>query len=172
MGRIVFPQAAERSAKPMNTKTVHGTCVALGATGALIKGASGAGKSDLALRFLYLPADRLGAVPALVADDQVALRRDGGRILASCPQRLAGMIEVRGCGIARLKATIQEAEVKLVVHLGRTGDRPRYPEKAEWETVLDVPIRSVLIDPFEASAPIKLALAIQDCFGESVENPI
>jgi HPr kinase/phosphorylase len=156
----------------MNTTTVHGTCVALGAAGALIKGASGAGKSDLALRFLYLPADRLGAVPALVADDQVALRRDGGRILASCPQRLGGMIEVRGCGIARLKATAPEAELKLIVNLDRTGDRPRYPEKAEWETVLDVAIRSVVIDPFEASAPIKLALAIQDCLGESVENPI
>jgi HPr kinase/phosphorylase len=156
----------------MTKTTVHGTCVALGTAGALIRGSCGAGKSDLALRFLYLPADRLGAVPALVADDQVALRRDGDRILASCPQRLAGKIEVRGCGIARLKATIQEAELKVVVNLDWTGEAPRFPEKAEWETVLDVAVRSVLIDPFEPSAPIKLALAIQDCFMAPVDNGI
>ncbi len=144
----------------MKRTIVHGTCVALGGAAALIKGSGGAGKSDLALRFLYLPADRLGAAPALVADDQVVLRRDGDRILASCPQALAGKIEVRGCGIAHLEATVREAELKVVVNLDWTGDRPRFPERTEWETVLDVAVRSILIDPFELSAPIKLALAI------------
>jgi serine kinase of HPr protein (carbohydrate metabolism regulator) len=148
----------------MKKTTVHGTCVALGGAGALIRGSCGSGKSDLALRFLYLPAERLGAAPALIADDQVILRRDGDRILASCPPRIAGKIEVRGCGIADVAGTIREAELKVVVNLDWTGDRPRLPEKAEWETVLDVPVRSVLIDPFELSAPIKLALAIQGGF--------
>ena len=49
---------------------VHGTCVALGRRGALLRGSPGAGKSDLALEFLALPGD--GALrPGLVADDQV-----------------------------------------------------------------------------------------------------
>jgi serine kinase of HPr protein (carbohydrate metabolism regulator) len=153
----------------MKRKTVHGTCVALGTAGALLRGSCGSGKSDLALRFLYLPSDRLGADPALVADDQVILRRDGDRVLASCPQALCGKIEVRGFGIAHLKAQRCEAELKLVVDLDWTGDRPRFPEETEWETVLDVPIRRVILDPFELSAPIKLALAIQDRFGEAVD---
>ncbi len=150
-------------------KTVHGTCVALGDAGALLRGASGSGKSDLALRFLYLPQDRLGAKPALVADDQVIIEREGDHVLASCPQPLVGKIEVRGCGIAHLKAVAPKVTLKLVVDLDWTGDRPRFPEKTEWDTVLDVPIRRIILDPFEPSAPIKLALAIQDCFGDPVD---
>ncbi len=96
----------------MRKKTVHGTCVALGDAGALLRGSCGSGKSDLALRFLYLPRDRLGAEPALIADDQVILRRDGDRILASCPEALDGKIEVRGCGIAHLKAGAREADAQ------------------------------------------------------------
>lgn len=153
----------------MRSKTVHGTCVALGDAGALLRGSCGAGKSDLALRFLYLSSDRLGAEPALVADDQVILRRDGDHILASCPQTLDGKIEVRGCGIAHLKAAAAQATLKLIVDLDWTGDKPRFPEKIEWETVLDVPVRRLVLDPFELSAPIKLALAIQDCFEDPVD---
>ena len=82
---------------------------------------------------------------------------------------LDGKIEVRGCGIARLKAASAQATLKLIVDLDWTGDRPRFPEKTEWETVLDIPIRRVVLDPFEPSAPIKLALAIQDCFEDPVD---
>jgi HPr kinase/phosphorylase len=153
----------------MKKTTVHGTCVALGTAAALIRGTCGSGKSDLALRFLYLPADRLGAAPALIADDQVVLRRVGDRILASCPPAISGKLEVRGFGIANLAATVREGELKVIVNLDWTGDRARFPEKTEWETVLDAPVRSVVIDPFEASAPIKLALALQDSFGEPVD---
>lgn len=153
----------------MKKMIVHGTCVALGNAAALLRGSCGSGKSDLALRFLYLPSDRLGADPALVGDDQIVLRREGDRVLASCPQALQGKIEVRGCGIAHLPAFACEAELKLVVDLDWTGDRPRYPEMVEWEAVLDVPVRRAVLDPFEPSAPIKLALAIQDCFGEPVD---
>ena len=53
---------------------VHGTCVALGGRAALLRGGSGAGKSDLALRFMALPAE--GAlIPRLVADDQSGMIR-------------------------------------------------------------------------------------------------
>ncbi len=153
----------------MKRQTVHGTCVALGDAAALLRGPSGSGKSDLALRFLYLPPGRLGAEPVLVADDQVILRRDGDIVLASCPKLLDGKIEVRGCGIAHLKMAAAQATLKLVVDLDWTGDRPRFPERAEWETVLDVPVRRVVLNPFEPSAPIKLALAIEDCFGDAVD---
>ena len=57
---------------------VHGTCVALGRRAALLRGSSGAGKSDLALRFMALAGE--GALrPLLVADDQVWIeaRSDG-----------------------------------------------------------------------------------------------
>ena len=46
---------------------MHGTCVALGPYAALLRGRSGSGKSDLALRFLHLPPEQ-GLEPRLVAD--------------------------------------------------------------------------------------------------------
>src|SRR5262245_51558605 len=58
---------------------VHGTCVALGRGAALLRGPPGSGKSDLALRFLYLARRGPAALeaPLLVADDQVRLARAG-----------------------------------------------------------------------------------------------
>jgi HPr kinase/phosphorylase len=144
--------------------SIHGTCVALGSSCAVLRGPSGAGKSDLALRFLFLPPECLGTRPALIADDQVVLRRAGAHILASCPTTLSGMIEVRGAGIARLSAVVEEAELKLLVDLDVAPDLPRLPMDREWESLLDVPIRRVVLDPLEASAPIKLALLLQNFF--------
>ncbi|WP_040850329.1 HPr kinase/phosphorylase, partial [Nitrospirillum viridazoti] len=73
---------------------VHATCVSVGGAGVLLRGASGSGKSDLALRLVDAGA-------LLVADDQVALAADPTATLltATAPERLAGLIEVRGLGI-------------------------------------------------------------------------
>jgi HPr kinase/phosphorylase len=143
---------------------VHGTCVALGRSCALLCGMPGAGKSDLALRFLFLPSDALGERPALVADDQVLLRRVGDGVVASCPSALSGRIEVRGAGIARVTALAEEALLTIVADLDGSGDTPRYPESDQWERILGLPVRRIVLDPFEISAPIKLALALRNVF--------
>ena len=67
-------------------KTVHASCVACDGAGVLILGASGAGKSGLALNLMALGA-------ALVADDRVVLSREGDVVLAACPLPLRGLIE-------------------------------------------------------------------------------
>ena len=136
--------------------------MALGGSCALLRGRPGAGKSDLALRFLFLPAETLGARPVLVADDQVSLRREGGSVVASCPARLAGRIEVRGAGIARISAFASEARLSLIADLDHACDQPRFPQSWQWETVLGLAIRRIGLDPFELSAPVKLALALQN----------
>ena len=77
---------------------IHGTCVAIGSCGVLLRGAPGSGKSDLALRLLgqaHLDA-------WLVADDQVQLSRRGNELWAQAPASIASLIEVRGLGIIRL----------------------------------------------------------------------
>ena len=153
---------------PPLKRSVHGTCIALGPVCAILRGPPGAGKSDLALRFLFLPAERFAAPPVLVADDQVLLRRAGERIIASCPAALSGRIEVRGIGIVDQPAS-PEAELKLLVDLDGAGDMPRFPVAKVWETILDRPILRVALDPFEASAPIKLALALQNFLGVPVD---
>jgi len=90
---------------------LHGSAVAFAGRGVLILGASGTGKSALALGLV-----RLGA--ALVADDRVDLERRGEALVARAPPALAGLIEVRGLGILRLPA-VPEAVVTLAVDLDR-----------------------------------------------------
>ena len=143
---------------------VHATCVALGGHGALLTGPSGAGKSDLALRFLSVSPEWLGARAALVADDQVILRRQDKQLIASCPTPLTGRIEVRGLGIAKLPNVCQEAVLKLLVYLDRQTCSPRFPDHQDWETILGLAMPRITLDPWELSAPMKLALAIAGFF--------
>jgi HPr kinase/phosphorylase len=142
-------------------EVVHGTCVALGQRGALLRGPSGSGKSDLALRFLFLA--RRGPVareaPALVADDQVELVRHDCRILAAAPASIRGKLEVRGVGIVGVKA-LPQCELALVVDLVRPEEVERLPEPGVKAQLLGVELPLVRLAPFESSAPIKLALAV------------
>ncbi len=142
-------------------EVVHGTCVALGQRGALLRGPSGCGKSDLALRFLFLARRGSAArdAPALVADDQVVLTRDSGRVLAAAPESIRGRLEVRGVGIVAVK-TLPQCELALVVDLVRPEDVERLPEPGLTARVAGVELPLARLAPFEASAPIKLALAV------------
>lgn len=141
------------------TQRVHGTCVALGSCAALLLGASGSGKSDLALRFvLEQPAS---LEPALVADDQVILAKEAGRLIARAPDSIAGKIEVRGLGILTLPHRA-EAELRLVVHLVDRADVPRLPTLApESASFLGVTLPALRLAAYDASAPLKLRLALQ-----------
>jgi serine kinase of HPr protein (carbohydrate metabolism regulator) len=136
---------------------VHGTCVALGRRGALLRGKPGSGKSDLALRFLALAGD--GALkPALVADDQVFIAAGANRLLVSPPSTIAGKIEVRGLGIVEVPY-LGEAELVLVCDL--VNDVPRMPPEP-WERaeIAGHPVPVLKLAPFELSAPLKLKMAL------------
>jgi HPr kinase/phosphorylase len=140
---------------------VHGTCVALGRTAALLRGPSGSGKSDLALRFLFLARRGPAALeaPILVADDQVCLRRKGERLTASAPPTIRGKIEVRGIGIVEVKSA-EDADLALVVDLVSSPEIERLPEGGATTRLLGLDIPSLRLSPWEASAPIKLAVAL------------
>jgi len=144
----------------MTGLTTHGTCVTLGRSAALIRGASGTGKSDLALRFLFLARRGPAAIeaPRLVADDRVILSRDGAVIRAQPPPTIAGKLEVRGVGIVEVKWAA-EADLVLVVDLVAPEQVERLPA-FETVDILGLPVRRLQLAPFEASAPIKLAAAI------------
>ncbi len=129
---------------------LHATCVAIGGRAVLIVGPSGAGKSDLALRLI----DR-GAV--LVADDQVELRAQGGQLLAAAPPTIAGRMEVRGIGIIAM-AHDSPMPVALLIDLAQAPDR--LPERRA-VTFAGVEVPVVALDPFEASAAIKVELALR-----------
>ena len=142
----------------MSTKEslIHGTCVALGSRAALLRGQPGAGKSDLALRFLEMYRDES---VALISDDQTRLVVCGGELIASAPEPIKGQLEVRGIGIVQV-ATQADAVLALVVDLVNPTDIERLPaDPAPHEAFLGLSIPVLRLAPFEASAPVKLKLA-------------
>lgn len=135
---------------------LHATCLLVDETGVLLRGPSGSGKSDLALRLI----DR-GAV--LVADDQVLLRRDGVLVLAEPPEILAGLLEVRGLGILKFPHRAP-APIGLVMDLVEPAEVERMPEP-ETLLLLDKSIPLYRVCAFEAAAPLKVRLAVQHAAG-------
>jgi serine kinase of HPr protein (carbohydrate metabolism regulator) len=109
-------------------QTVHASCVLVGARAVLIRGPAGSGKSRLVLALI--DAARAGVAPfsRLVSDDRVALIATHGRLIASAPDTIRGLIEVRGLGIRRIEHE-PRALVGLVVDLA-SKDAARLPEPA------------------------------------------
>lgn len=98
--------------RPGTPPPLHATAVAVAGNGLLIRGASGSGKSGLALEMMTRGAE-------LVADDRVIVARRDGALWLSAPAPLRGMIEARGLGLLAARAT---GPVRLVAVLDL--DRP------------------------------------------------
>jgi len=136
---------------------IHATAVAIGGRAVLLRGPSGSGKSDLALRLIDAGA-------RLVADDQTRIWRDGDVLLARAPKPIAGLIEVRGVGIVRVES-LPLARLALIADLVAVQHVERLPEPSG-ETIFGLTIPRVAVAPFEVSAPIKLRLALAAASGE------
>ena len=91
--------------------TVHASAVAWEGRALLIMGASGAGKSALALQLMALGCD-------LVGDDRVRLAAENGQLQVTPVETITGLVEARGLGILRA-ANIATAQVMAVVDLDR-----------------------------------------------------
>jgi HPr kinase/phosphorylase len=141
---------------------VHGTTILVDDIGVLIRGPSGSGKSDLALRMIDGGAK-------LVADDQTELQRSNDGLLARAPAGLAGLLEVRGLGIVR-PPSVASARLGLVVDLVPAGQVERMPE-AKYMELLELSIPLLRLAPFEASAPAKLRLAVVCCKMDIIAAP-
>jgi serine kinase of HPr protein (carbohydrate metabolism regulator) len=129
---------------------MHASTVALDGRAVVILGTSGSGKSDLALRLL----DR-GFV--LVSDDRTIVKRDGDRLVASAPANIAGKLEIRGIGIVDMD-TVADVPVALLVEL--TSEIQRLPDENRERPVLGIKLPLISIDAMTASAPSKVALAL------------
>lgn len=140
---------------------VHATTIAIAGCAAIIRGASGAGKSDLALRCLMMAPNGLIHHPVhLVADDYTELFDRDGLLFARAPEQISRLLEVRGLGIIDLEATC-EAEVVLVVDLVEAAELTRLPDpSAQVLLVQDVRVPALRLSTSEPSAPAKLLLAL------------
>ena len=140
----------------MSPSVLHATTVAVfrngGWAGVLIRGESGAGKSDLALRLLATGW-------RLVADDRTVAWASGGRLWARPPRTLSGLIEARGLGIASA-SPLELAPIMLGVRLvDRDETLERTPEQSFTE-ILEIRLPEVRIFAMQASAVAKVGIAL------------
>ncbi len=139
---------------PTASPPLHATAVARrgprGWRGVLLRGPSGSGKSDLALRLI-------DAGWRLIGDDYVHVWRSGGGLHACAPETIAGRIEARGLGI--IDAPWRPvARIVLVVDCRLTAPE-RLPEP-DWATIEGVRLPRLRLDIRPASAARTVAFAI------------
>jgi len=133
--------------------TLHGVFIEVLGVGVLITGASGVGKSELAL-------DLIARGHRLIADDAPEFTRVApDLIMGSCPEPLGDFLEVRGLGILNVRMMYGDNAVKsakylgLIVHLlTYPADDPpveRLDSSPAEHIILDVPIPEVplYVDP-------------------------
>lgn len=131
------------------SRAVHASCIAIGGRAVLILGASGAGKSDLALRLL----DR-GAI--LVSDDYTELTVQDGALLAAPPATIAGRMELRGVGIVE-RPFASAVPVALTLDLDMLPERVPEPGRRAF---LGVAVPLIGLNGLEPSAPLKVEAAL------------
>ena len=132
------------------TQVHQATCVAIKGRAVLIEGPPGSGKSSLALALI----DR-GAV--LVGDDGVTLEPRSGRLYASPPPKIAGLLEVRNLGLLEFP-TVGDVPVALVVQLDPAAER--FIEAAERVELGGVALPMVRLWPGGDGLTLKVELAL------------
>lgn len=142
--------------------SIHASAVLVGDRAILIRGASGAGKSRLALDLIL--AGRARQIPAtlLIGDDRVHLSRNGDTIRVRPAPELAGLLEVRGLGLRRCEFKT-DAGIGLIVDLG-AQDAARLPAAAALSaSLLGVTLPRIPVAAGEAAlALIVAALTLPD----------
>ncbi|MFT5112799.1 MAG: HPr kinase/phosphorylase [Parasphingorhabdus sp.] len=146
---LLFERLLHRVArKLLENVTLHGVLMSIMNVGVLIQGASGIGKSEVAL-------DLINRGHRLVADDAVQLYRSSPyKIRGYCPELIRGYLEVRGLGILDItdmfgNTAVQDSlAVDLAVHLTSDDqefmqDMDRLTPKVSQLKVLDVSIPEI-----------------------------
>jgi HPr kinase/phosphorylase len=129
--------------------TAHGVFLDVLGMGVLITGASGVGKSELALELISRGS-------GLIADDVIEFYRIGPETIEGrCPPLLRDFLEVRGLGVLNIRTVFGEAalrprkNLKLIVHLERPGPDhapvERLPLRPGNEDVMGVSVCKVTI---------------------------
>jgi len=135
---------------------LHANCVQIGGHAVLLRGPSGSGKSSLLLRLIH-------AGGFLISDDRTDLVARGGQLIATAPQTIAGLCEVRGIGIVHGLPTRSEGIVKVLIDLVDNPDVVERMPEPESEEICGIPIpRWTLCATdlaFEAKIGVALALA-------------
>ncbi len=115
--------------KNLERKNHHCTCIEVNSVGVMIEGASGAGKTSLALGLLNATRIRHAGFN-FVCDDQALMKTVNGELWASAPKSLAGKVELFGVGIADIRY-IAQCKIDLVCELVNQADIIRHPTDSQ-----------------------------------------
>jgi serine kinase of HPr protein (carbohydrate metabolism regulator) len=130
----------------LTDKPIHANALVFNASGLLIIGQSGSGKSDLSLRLI-------DAGGTLISDDYTILTSDDTQSLyASPPNKIAGLLEIRGIGIVTVPY-LEKHKIDCVIEL--VTEYPRLPENV-YATYQGVSLRKFFLNPFELSVLNKI----------------
>jgi hypothetical protein len=130
--------------------TTVATATAQGWRAVLLRGPSGSGKSDLALRLMERGW-------RLVGDDYVEVWASGSGLFTAPASRIAGVIEARGVGLTGA-ANLSLARVGLVVACEPPSDRLPDPRR---EVIDGIGLPLISLSALEASAPRKILAALK-----------
>jgi serine kinase of HPr protein (carbohydrate metabolism regulator) len=133
--------------------TLHATSVVFCGHGLLIRGASGSGKSDLALRLI-------DAGGTLIADDYTDVVVQDHQLIASPPENIKGMMELRGIGLLKMPY-LARARLDIVVECLSHEAIERLPEPIHTE-ILGRKLVQLAFYPLESSAVAKLRAFLQN----------
>ena len=135
----------ERLAK---SDALHGVLMSIFGKGVLIRGESGAGKSEVAL-------DLVKKGHQLVSDDLVECYQIHNKIVGKPPRILEGFLELRGIGIVNINklygatATLEKSNVDFVVELKPWDPSFDYNrvgiEEQKYEQILDCQIPKIIL---------------------------
>ena len=136
--------------------SVHASAVRIGHRAVLIRGASGTGKSRLALDLIL--AGSAGQIPpaVLVGDDRVHLSANQGQLTVRPAGDLAGLIEIRGLGIRRCDFA-EDAIVGLVVDLAAADAERMPPPEALQTQISGIKIPRIPVGLGFAALPLVIA---------------
>ncbi len=148
--------------------TLHASAVVLDGLAVLLRGPSGIGKSDLALRLLDEGA-------SFLADDYVELHANDEHIRIQAPEKIRGLLEVHGLGIVKRPA-LDGAPLGLVCDLVPASLIDRMPKRLHLLRLDDIEGAPIIqLDGRTASATARirqLVAMIRDNPGEPVINRI
>ena len=137
------------------TTQIHASLVAIGDKGVLLCGKSGKGKSDLALRLIENKSAQL------VADDVVDLFISEDVLYGKAPDKLKGLLEVRGVGIFSYKY-LDKIQISLIVNLVDDMSMVERLPLVTQKTILGVNIEEYNLCGKEVSASEKILLMLRD----------
>lgn len=131
---------------------IHASCIKLKGKGVLIIGDSGSGKSDLCLRLITEFKAKL------IADDRVDVQEYKGKLIASAPKILKGLLEVRGVGIIKLPF-FNSCAIDMVVNLTNNfAEIERLPPSNFFE-IYDIKVPQFNLYGKDISLPSKVIAA-------------